>query len=128
MERIRQSYWYTGSAALGLWVLNVDSLARDRQVIAFDVLGFGCSSRPNFSSAAQEAEAKLVKSIELLANALGLVNFILLGHSMGGFLVSAYALQHADRVSHLVLADAWGFPNPTDQPGNDPAQLPTPFW
>jgi hypothetical protein len=43
-------------------------------VIAFDVLGFGCSSRPNFSSAAQEAEAKLVKSIELLANALGLVD------------------------------------------------------
>jgi pimeloyl-ACP methyl ester carboxylesterase len=89
-------------------------------VIAFDVLGFGCSSRPNFSSAAQEAEAKLVKSIELLANALGLVNFILLGHSMGGFLVSAYALQHPDRVSHLVLADPWGFPNPTYQPGNDP--------
>ncbi|EFX73873.1 hypothetical protein DAPPUDRAFT_109414 [Daphnia pulex] len=103
MERRRQSYWYTG-------------------------FGFGFSSRPNFSSAAQEAEAQLVKSIELLANALGLVDFILLGHSMGGFLVSAYALQHPDRVSHLVLADPWGFPNPTDQPGNDPAQLPTPFW
>lgn len=33
----------------------------------------------------------------------------LLLHSMGAFVAAAYALCHPDKVSHLILADPWGF-------------------
>ena len=58
---------------------------------------------------------------------MGLEKFILLGHSMGGFLASAYSLQYPDRVSHLILADPWGFPS---KPGTDETntQANIPFW
>lgn len=40
---------------LGVWVMNLDSLS-SRAVYALDLLGFGLSSRPPFSSDALEAE------------------------------------------------------------------------
>ena len=77
--------------------------------------GFGRSSRPQFSSNALEAERQLVQSVEEWRKQMGLEQFVLLGHSMGGFLASSYALQYPDRVAHVVLADPWGFPEkPTD--------------
>lgn len=73
-------------------------------------LGFGRSSRPVFSSDATEAEEQLVKSVEEWRREMQLDSFVLLGHSMGGFLAASYAMQHPKRVKHLILADPWGFP------------------
>lgn len=60
-----------------------------------------------------------------------MINLVFL--SMGGFLATAYSLQYPDRVSHLILADPWGFP---DMPKNDDPENPDnrsrlrnlPFW
>ena len=41
---------------VGLWALNVDSLSQNRTVYAFDMLGFGRSSRPQLSTDPGEAE------------------------------------------------------------------------
>lgn len=49
---------------VGLWSLNLDALCKNRPVFAFDLLGFGRSSRPNFSTDPEEAESMFVNSIE----------------------------------------------------------------
>ena len=96
-------------AGVGFWVLNFASLAAKRPVYAFDVLGFGRSSRPTFSKDAKLAEMELVESIEDWRKEVGLEKFIMCGHSLGGFIAAAYTIQYPERIHHLVLADPWGF-------------------
>lgn len=48
------------ASGIGLWVMNLDSLSSCRPVYAFDVLGFGRSSRPVFSTDALESECQFV--------------------------------------------------------------------
>lgn len=116
------------ASGVGLWCLNLDAFASQRPVYAMDILGFARSSRPSFSRNALEAESEIVDSIEEWRKKVGIEKFVLLGHSMGGFLASAYALQHPDRVAHVILADPWGFP---DRPGSDTSsasRIQIPFW
>lgn len=88
-------------------------------------LGFGRSSRPVFSNKAQEAEDQLVRSIEEWRREMQLEKFVLLGHSMGGFLAASYSIQHPERIKHLILADPWGFPERPVEPASRP---PIPLW
>nr|XP_020633475.1 protein ABHD4 [Pogona vitticeps] len=107
---------------VGLWILNLDPLSKYRPLYAFDLLGFGRSSRPPFPRDPQGAEEEFVNSIEAWRQEMGIPSMILLGHSLGGFLAASYSLQYPDRVKHLILVDPWGFPTrPTD-----PAQTPNP--
>uniref|UniRef100_A0A6M2DK90 1-acylglycerol-3-phosphate O-acyltransferase ABHD5 n=1 Tax=Xenopsylla cheopis TaxID=163159 RepID=A0A6M2DK90_XENCH len=112
-------------AGVALWCLNLDSLAKTRPVYAIDVLGFGRSSRPGFSSDAQEAERQLVQSVEEWRREMKLDSMIILGHSMGGFLAASYAIRYPDRVKHLILADPWGFP---EKPQDVAAKYGLPLW
>jgi abhydrolase domain-containing protein 5 len=90
------------TSGIGLWCLNFDALAKDRPVYAMDLLGifkftiacihsqvsnecvligFGSSSRPHFSTDANEAEKEMVKFIEEWRKGVQLdQDFILLGH------------------------------------------------
>ncbi|KAJ1137478.1 hypothetical protein NDU88_003876 [Pleurodeles waltl] len=100
---------------VGLWIQNLDSLSSQRTIHAFDLLGFGRSSRPKFPQDPEGAEDEFVSSIEKWREAMGIKSMILLGHSMGGFLATAYTIKYPDRVKHLILVDPWGFPVlPTD--------------
>lgn len=113
------------ASGVGLWVLNLDVLSSNRPVYAFDLLGFGKSSRPTFSKHGLEAEHQFVYSIEAWREQLGLERFILLGHSMGGFIAASYALQYPKRVAHLILCDPWGFP---ERPISLSHQFKMPAW
>jgi len=113
-------------AGVGLWCLNLDAFAAHRPVYAIDVLGFGRSSRPDFSSDAMEVERQLVQSVEEWRREMKLSDMILLGHSMGGFVAGAYAIAYPDRVKHLILADPWGLP--PRPPAEETKRAKLPWW
>lgn len=94
---------------IGLWAKNLKELAKNRPVYAFDLLGFGKSSRPDLGSNPEVAESQYVEAIEEWRKAMGLERFILLGHSFGGYLSTAYAIKYPDRICHLIPADPWGY-------------------
>ena len=99
------------AAGSALWTVNFDHLVKLRRpVYAFDLLGFGRSSRPNFSKEPEAVEREFVDSLEKWRLAMKMDEMVLLGHSLGGYVSSAYAIRYPQRVRHLVLADPWGFP------------------
>ncbi|XP_058794871.1 (Lyso)-N-acylphosphatidylethanolamine lipase isoform X2 [Phymastichus coffea] len=113
------------AAGVALWALNLDTLAKYRPVYAIDLLGFGRSSRPNFSKDAEEAENQFIRSVEEWRKQMQLDKVVLLGHSMGGFLAASYAIQHPERVKHLILAEPWGF---TEKPPETEKKVQVPLW
>ena len=64
-----------------------------------------------------------MESIEQWRKEIGISKFILLGHSLGGFLACSYTLKYPERVRHLILADPWGM-NEKPPPGEEPFQIP----
>jgi len=110
---------------IGMWVHNVDALCESHPFYAFDLLGFGRSSRPPFSSDPIVAETQFVESIEDWRKELGLNEMILLGHSFGGYLSASYALRYPQYVKALILADPWGFPEHSNESKPD---IPMPLW
>lgn len=92
-------------AGIAFWVMNFEELSKDRPLYAIDLLGFGRSSRPKFSNDSDEIEQQYIDSIEQWRVVMGLDKMVLLGHSFGGFLSSAYAMKYPERVEHLVLGE-----------------------
>ena len=82
----------------------LDRLARDYRACAFDRPGHGYSERPAGGEAATPAaQARLIREA---SRELGMEEAVLVGHSWGGALGLAYALEHPDDVSGLVLLGA----------------------
>ncbi len=54
--------------------------------------------------------------IEVLVDTLRLDRFVLVGHSMGGAVAWSFTATRPDRVSHLVLVDAAGYPRQGEAP------------
>jgi len=99
----------------GLWVLNYEELGAKRPLYAIDLLGFGQSSRPNFSKKPEKSEKKFVNSIEEWRLSLNIEKMILLGHSFGGYISACYTILYPNRVKKLILADPWGFESLEDR-------------
>ncbi|XP_034675660.1 1-acylglycerol-3-phosphate O-acyltransferase [Vitis riparia] len=97
-------------ASQGFFFRNFDALARRFRVIAIDQLGWGGSSRPDFTcKSTEETEAWFIDSFEEWRKAKNLSNFILLGHSVGGYVAAKYALKHPEHIQHLILVGPAGF-------------------
>lgn len=62
------------------------------------------TGRPAFTAKDREsAETFFITALDKWREAMGLEKVVLMGHSMGGYLAATYALQHPERVQHLVL-------------------------
>ncbi|XP_052201596.1 probable 1-acylglycerol-3-phosphate O-acyltransferase [Diospyros lotus] len=102
-------------ASQGFFFRNFDALAKHFRVIAIDQLGWGGSSRPDFTcKSTEETEAWFIDSFEEWRKAKNLSNFILLGHSFGGYVAARYALKYPEHIKHLILVGSAGFSTETD--------------
>jgi len=94
------------------WRRNIDTLvAQGFHVVAIDLPAYGYSDRRPGLDHTQRARARLLwqllDDVNLKTGPPGQpVQWTLVGHSMGGGVVAAMALQEPDRVSSLVLVDA----------------------
>src|SRR5690349_18217962 len=85
--------------SLWQWHRVVPLLAEHFQVITFDNRGVGQSEKPAGPYSAQILAADTVG----LLDALQIERAIILGHSMGGFIAQALALDFPGRVEKLIL-------------------------
>lgn len=81
------------------WHRMIPFLAEHFQVITFDNRGVGQSDKPTGPYSAQ----MLATDTMGLLDALEIGQVILMGHSMGGFIVQALALDFPEKVERLIL-------------------------
>jgi proline iminopeptidase len=84
------------------WLL---PLARHNRVIFIDERGCGKSEK--IEDPKSYTVEKMVEDLEAVRRGLGLGKINLLGHSYGGVLAQAYALEHQDHLKHLVLCSTF---------------------
>jgi pyruvate dehydrogenase E2 component (dihydrolipoamide acetyltransferase) len=89
---------------LNNWLFNVEALAADRAVYALDLPGHGGSTK-------QVGDGELgflVAALRGFLDSQGIERAHLAGHSMGGLVAAALALEDPERVLSLTLVDSAG--------------------
>jgi len=94
-----------GVTAWANWRLVIPELAKNRRVVAPDMLGFGYSERPDDQVYSRE---RWVKHAIGVMDELELEQADLVGNSFGGGLALALAIDHPERVRRLVLMGSAG--------------------
>jgi 4,5:9,10-diseco-3-hydroxy-5,9,17-trioxoandrosta-1(10),2-diene-4-oate hydrolase len=88
------------------WRNNLDALARDHTVVAFDLKGFGRSQKPTGDYSPQAHARVLNRALD----ALGIGCTSLVASSYGCAPAIRFALDSKDRVERLVLINSVGYP------------------
>jgi len=96
-----------GVSAWANWRLVMPALARQRRVIAPDMVGFGFSDRP--AGITYSMDTWVQQALDLL-DALDVEQTDLVGNSFGGALALALAIRAPQRVRRLVLMGSVGVP------------------
>jgi cardiolipin-specific phospholipase len=107
-------------SGIGVFARNLDVLSRHFRVYCVDWLGCGASSKPEYPRKAtvEQAESFFVDSLELWRQKIGenlSKPFILVGHSLGGYLSTVYASKYPENVRKLVLLSPVGIPRAPEQ-------------
>lgn len=85
-----------------VWEPQVDCLARNHQVIVYDVLGHGASRDPNQNVELTDYADQLLH----LLDHLQVDQASVVGHSMGALITIEFALRHASRIRRIVALNA----------------------
>ena len=87
-----------------LWMRVIPDLVTTHRVVAPDLPGHGASGVPDGALSADRAIAWLGELIERACPSPPAA----VGHGLGGALAARFAVDHGDRLSRLVLVDAFG--------------------
>ncbi|MCP4327592.1 MAG: alpha/beta fold hydrolase [Alphaproteobacteria bacterium] len=85
-----------------MWQWQTSALAAHFTVLAYDILGHGDSADPEIPCRMEQ----YVDQLAALADAAGVDRFGLVGFSLGGLIVQAFALAHPNRVAALAILHA----------------------
>jgi pimeloyl-ACP methyl ester carboxylesterase len=85
----------------------VERLAETRRVIMFDRPGYGYTERPRGTIWTPERQAALLVAA---CARIGAERPVVLGHSWGALVAVAWALDHPDAISRLVLGSGYYYP------------------
>ena len=94
-----------GVSAWANWQHNIPVLAEHYRVIAPDIVGFGCTQRP------EDVHYSLgtwINHVWAFLDALGIGQISVVGNSLGGRIALGMASQHPERLDRMVLMGAPG--------------------
>ncbi|CAE7059541.1 unnamed protein product [Rhizoctonia solani] len=120
-------FFYRNLEVMGEWAGK-----RKTDVYALDWLGMGRSARVPFKIQAkredikgrvEEAESFFLDALEEWRAKMGIEKMSLVGHSLGAYLSTAYALRHPERVNQLILLSPAGVPRDPDTTEQPAAEL-----
>ena len=92
------------AASIYTWGEMLPELARNHEVVAFDLPAFGGSEIPKGLTG-----SRLAQVVPALMDQLRIPRATLVGNSLGGAVAAVVAARHPERVERLVLLDAAGF-------------------
>ncbi|WP_439184527.1 alpha/beta fold hydrolase [Carboxylicivirga taeanensis] len=92
------------------WRHEIEKLSGTYRCIALDLPGYGKSDKPPHSG----LMSYYARTVHAFINELGLSNYTLIGHSMGGQISMTYSLMYPDKAEKLVLVAPAGFEKFTD--------------
>ncbi len=93
-----------GDRAADTWKSTIPQLSKKYHVLAFDLPGFGQSSKSN----QLYSPDNYVAFIQYVVRQSGHESLLLMGHSMGGNIALRYAATYPDKVKRLMLIDTAG--------------------
>ena len=94
-------------ASLHTWESWVSELKNEHRIITLDLPAYGLTG-PNQTG--DYSQDYYVKFINNFLSKLNVNRFVLGGNSLGGSITWAYALEHPEKVSKMILVDAGGYP------------------
>jgi pimeloyl-ACP methyl ester carboxylesterase len=88
-------------ASAGIWKEVADFIEQDVRVVAVDLLGFGESPKPMWSTYSVQTQVRMLRHTLRRNNIRGRI--ILAGHSMGSLVAVEYAKRFPREIDHLIL-------------------------
>ena len=103
------------------WDTFAEAVAQFFRVVALDQPGYGDSDPPRDAT---YDRAVFVEQLDSFVRQLGLHEFILMGHSMGGMSAFPYAALHPENVARLILVDVGPFDTTNTPPARNETTRP----
>jgi cardiolipin-specific phospholipase len=101
------THGYNGS--IFLFYQSIKLIAESFNLIMFDVIGMGTSSRPVFNPADRhQADNYFIEVFEEWRKKMDLTGFYLAAHSFGGYLMGTYASLYPQHIKKLLLLSPLG--------------------